>query len=125
MAQLKIGDIVASVANERENSVKCDGREVLISEHEELYAIIGNTFGGSGLGFNVPDLRGCFLLGAFNAADMNFTEGISHVRYGNEVVHNSEYVDNVAQRQKPGQLMYNGQLRAAAHHLNYFIIANE
>lgn len=45
--------------------VPCDGRELSIAEHEELYTLIGTTFGGNGATtFAVPDLRGRSPLGA-------------------------------------------------------------
>lgn len=37
----------------------CDGAAMSISEYEELYALIGTTYGGDGTKtFNLPDLRG-------------------------------------------------------------------
>jgi microcystin-dependent protein len=37
----------------------CDGRLLLIKDHENLYSLIGDTYGGSGfLYFALPDLRG-------------------------------------------------------------------
>ena len=42
----------------------CDGSELLISEHKDLYATIGNTFGGDGIKtFSIPDLREQFIRG--------------------------------------------------------------
>ena len=42
----------------------CDGSELLISEHKDLYATIGNTFGGDGIKtFCIPDLRDQFIRG--------------------------------------------------------------
>ena len=45
--------------------MKCDGREVLISEYPDLYATIGNTYGSSTdpLNFKLPDLRGRTIIG--------------------------------------------------------------
>lgn len=44
----------------------CDGSGLLKSapENQALYAVIGETYGGSSLKFNVPDLRGYFVVGA-------------------------------------------------------------
>ena len=37
----------------------CDGRELPISEHQELFYLIGTTFGGDGVNtFRIPDMRG-------------------------------------------------------------------
>lgn len=42
----------------------CDGSELLISEHKELYAAIGVTYGGDGKKtFCIPDLRNQFIRG--------------------------------------------------------------
>ncbi|MEM7536285.1 MAG: tail fiber protein [Chloroflexota bacterium] len=38
---------------------QCDGQELLISQHESLYSIIGTIYGGDGRKtFALPDLRG-------------------------------------------------------------------
>ena len=44
----------------------CSGQTVDKTTYWELFAVIGTTFGGSGSGFAVPDLRGRFPLGADN-----------------------------------------------------------
>ncbi|MFN3175353.1 MAG: phage tail protein [Phaeodactylibacter xiamenensis] len=36
----------------------CDGSALQQSEYPDLYAVIGNSYGGSGNTFNLPDLRG-------------------------------------------------------------------
>lgn len=41
----------------------CDGRSVTVAAYPELYAAIGNNWGGDGTNFNLPDLRGQFLRG--------------------------------------------------------------
>lgn len=42
----------------------CDGRELVISEHDQLYLLLGNTWGGDGTTtFALPDLRGRVPLG--------------------------------------------------------------
>ncbi|MBY0283151.1 MAG: tail fiber protein [Sphingomonas sp.] len=35
----------------------CNGASVQISQYQALYAVIGNTFGGSGTAFNLPNLN--------------------------------------------------------------------
>lgn len=41
-----------------ENWLPCDGRSLNTNDYSQLYALIGNTYGGSGTQFNLPDLRG-------------------------------------------------------------------
>lgn len=43
----------------------CDGRLVQISQHQALYSLIGNIYGGDGrTNFALPDLRNCIPIGA-------------------------------------------------------------
>lgn len=46
-----------------EGWLMCNGQSVSVAEYEDLYAAIGNVFGGDATNFNVPDLRGQFLRG--------------------------------------------------------------
>lgn len=43
----------------------CDGRQLdgTTAQYKQLYDMIGNSWGGSGTNFNLPDLRGAFLRG--------------------------------------------------------------
>lgn len=41
----------------------CDGDSLAISSNQELFDVIGYTFGGAGTHFNKPDLRGEFIRG--------------------------------------------------------------
>jgi microcystin-dependent protein len=41
----------------------CDGSTLDANQYPELYAALGNLYGGSGSTFNLPDLRGQFLRG--------------------------------------------------------------
>jgi microcystin-dependent protein len=42
----------------------CDGRSLLISEYDLLYALLGTTFGGDGVtNFNLPNLNGRAIVG--------------------------------------------------------------
>lgn len=42
----------------------CDGSSLKISDYQQLYSVIGTTFGGDGIAnFNVPDLRGLVVVG--------------------------------------------------------------
>lgn len=42
----------------------CDGASYLTAEYPDLYAVIGNTYGGDTENFNVPDYRETVLVGA-------------------------------------------------------------
>ncbi len=42
----------------------CDGASISISTYQNLYNVIGTSFGWSSTNFNIPDLRGVFLRGA-------------------------------------------------------------
>ena len=54
-----------------ETFMLCDGRSLDKTEYEELFNVIGYTFGGSGESFMLPDLRGKTLVGV-NSTDTNF-----------------------------------------------------
>ncbi|HZW07935.1 MAG TPA: tail fiber protein, partial [Phycisphaerales bacterium] len=64
-----IGEIVA-MANFSETwplsgHMPCDGRILSIAEHDTLFFLLGNTFGGDGITtFAIPDLRGRTPVGA-------------------------------------------------------------
>jgi microcystin-dependent protein len=60
MSQPFIGEIrMISFANAPAGWVLCDGRTFSIWDHEELYNVIGTTYGGDGSSsFKVPDMRG-------------------------------------------------------------------
>jgi microcystin-dependent protein len=45
--------------------MKCNGDSLLISEHPDLFGVIGNNYGGDGItDFALPDLRGRVLIGS-------------------------------------------------------------
>ena len=55
----------------------CDGRQLQVSQHSALYAIIGMTYGGNGNTlFALPDLRGRVPVG------MGIGQGLSPVKQG-------------------------------------------
>ena len=57
----------------------CDGASYPTTEYPDLYAVIGNTYGGDGTNFNVPDYRETVLVGV----GQNTTDTIaSHDVYG-------------------------------------------
>jgi len=41
----------------------CAGQSVLVADYGDLHGVIGYTYGGSGLSFNLPDLRGRVIAG--------------------------------------------------------------
>lgn len=43
--------------------IECDGSSLVCADYQDLFAAIGYAFGGAGLNFNLPDLRGRFLRG--------------------------------------------------------------
>ncbi|MEL6557817.1 MAG: tail fiber protein [Bacteroidota bacterium] len=53
-----------------EGYVLCDGRELNVADFPELFAAIGDSWGGNGIStFRVPDLRGQFLRGVSGNSD--------------------------------------------------------
>lgn len=54
---------------ERDGWLPCDGKERRVAEYRELYAAIGNSHGGDGTTFRVPDLRGTFVRGVDDGAN--------------------------------------------------------
>ncbi|WP_417834584.1 phage tail protein [Thalassospira xiamenensis] len=54
-----------------ENHLPADGRILPVNGNEQLYALIGTTFGGSAVQFNLPDLRGRTIAGTGNSPDAN------------------------------------------------------
>lgn len=65
-----IGTIMAFGFDQRPSGdwVKCDGSLLPVADNEDLFNIIGNTFGGDGYEtFGVPDLRGRIPVGTGDA----------------------------------------------------------
>ncbi len=53
----------------------CNGTELSKTEYPELYAVIGNTYGGGSTHFFIPNLRGKFPVGAASGdADFNWNK---------------------------------------------------
>lgn len=44
-------------------SLLCDGSSYLVSDYQNLFNVIKYAYGGSGLNFNVPNMKSTFLLG--------------------------------------------------------------
>lgn len=51
----------------------CDGKFVTVGDYPELYAHIGNTYGGDGVTFGIPNLVGRFILAAGDPGREPFT----------------------------------------------------
>ncbi len=63
------GTPIAAAALEAEGWRICDGTLVSSADFSELYATIGNNWGGDASNFNLPDLRGQFLRGLDERTD--------------------------------------------------------
>ena len=48
--------------------LECNGASLATATYDDLYSIIGNTYGGDATNFNLPDFRGQFLRGFDNGA---------------------------------------------------------
>ena len=51
-----------------DNFLDCNGQSVNATTFNQLFAIIGYMYGGSGANFNLPDLRGNFIRGTANGS---------------------------------------------------------
>lgn len=61
---LPIGAIFAFPSTGIPNGyLPCEGQELSTRQYPQLYALIGNTFGGNQRTFNLPDLQGLFIRG--------------------------------------------------------------
>jgi microcystin-dependent protein len=69
---LPVGSIVSfagEVSQVPAGWMLCDGTSISAAQYAQLFHVIGNSWGGNGTNFNVPDLRGRFLRGV--SADSN------------------------------------------------------
>ena len=55
----------------------CDGTALLVASFPDLFAVIAYTFGGAGLNFNVPDIRGRGVVGAGTAVALAANDGLA------------------------------------------------
>jgi microcystin-dependent protein len=63
MADAFVGQIIAvSFKTVPKGWLACDGALYDTSQHQVLYTLLGLTYGGSGMTFGVPDLRGRLLV---------------------------------------------------------------
>jgi len=61
----------ADLSNLPDSWKLCDGSELSKIDFKDLYNVIGNTYGGSGNNFRLPDLRGYFIRNYDNRASGN------------------------------------------------------
>ena len=72
---LPIGAIFAFPSTGIPNGyLPCEGQELSTRQYPQLYALIGNTFGGNQRTFNLPDLQGQFIRGLDREGNMDFDE---------------------------------------------------
>jgi microcystin-dependent protein len=67
-----VGTVVAfagPIDNMPKGWLLCDGNLVQRTEYPQLYAAIGNSWGGNSTHFNLPDMRGMFLRGVAGTSD--------------------------------------------------------
>ncbi len=57
----------------------CNGQSISTSLYPDLYALIGNRFGGSGTNFNLPNLNNSIMVGTDSATNMGIESGSSNV----------------------------------------------
>jgi microcystin-dependent protein len=76
VSQTLIGSILAFLYTPVDTYLVCDGTSYLKATYLQLWNVIGYSYGGSGLNFNVPDYRGLFLRGlGTNATNINYVGG--------------------------------------------------
>lgn len=59
--------------------LKCNGQALLKTDYPELFAVIGSTYGGDELYFNVPDLADKFIASSGGGYNLNDTGGANTV----------------------------------------------
>lgn len=57
-----------------ENFLPCEGQELSKKQYPELFALIGNTFGGTNTTFYLPDLQGQFIRGLDREGNIDLDE---------------------------------------------------
>jgi microcystin-dependent protein len=79
-----VGEIISytGVSVPSSNWLFCDGSSYPASAYNELYSVIGTTYGGSGGNFNVPDLRSKIVVGSDSNSILTTTYGGSSVTTG-------------------------------------------
>jgi len=62
--------------------LECAGQTLSVNDYQALYSLIGQTYGGSGTSFNLPDFRGAGLVGVGTA--QTGTKYEAGARFGTE-----------------------------------------
>jgi hypothetical protein len=75
-----LGEIKMVINEIQPNFLLCDGSSYLVSDYQDLFNLIGYTYGGSGLYFNVPNFNSYFPIGGNNQNNLacalsNFVSG--------------------------------------------------
>ncbi len=79
--------------------VFCDGRLLLIKEHEGLYSLIQTTYGGDGkTNFAVPDLRGRVALGQGDDSPIGKKAGVERVALTEATLPAHTHIANASSR---------------------------
>lgn len=68
--------------------LKCNGANLSTTTYSKLYSVIGNTFGGSGGTFNVPDIRGRFIRGVDEGAGIDVGRVLGSIQSDDNKSHN-------------------------------------
>lgn len=69
---MPVGSIIMWAAGVQPDSdywLLCDGTDLPQADHAELFAVLGQTYGGTGANFSLPDYRGEFLRGTDRGAN--------------------------------------------------------
>lgn len=70
-----LGTVLSFAGNTAPNGyLLCDGASYKVADYEDLYNVIGNTYGGDSANFNVPDYRETVLVGVGE----NTNDAITH-----------------------------------------------
>lgn len=99
------------------NYLECDGSTLSTSQFNDLFNVIGYTYGGSGTSFNVPDLRGEFIRGWDNGRGIDSGRGFasfqadefkSHRHFSVFLTDQSDVFDDLTGTQSIGRDSKNG-----------------
>lgn len=119
----KASDAAPVIPIEQMGWMLCDGRELLISEYPELFAVIGYLYGKGDEGkFIIPDYRGLFLRGTNGASGMDpdvssrvspkrgqgTKDGVGSLQYDALQTHKHQY-NKVPQKQGQQTVLASGQ----------------
>lgn len=92
--------------------LKCDGSSLSEEEYPQLYDVIGHTYGGSGLSFNLPNFKGRVPVGQ-DTTQTEFdtigeTGGSKYLQEHNHKITNSYYEYANLNYGRPNALFYSG-----------------